>query len=118
MARAFRYGSISGSSGAWADVTNRYLGLKFTIAGETHFGWARLSVGNNLWQSGTVVLTGYAYETIANKNIIEGHVAGLSDSVPAATGRQSSARQPASLGALAQGAGGLALWRREDISAN
>ncbi len=114
MAAKFQYGSVSGFNGPWANVTNRYLGLKFIIAGQTHFGWARLSVGN--WrEGGQVLLTGYAYETIANKNIIDGHVAGLSASVLGATDLRNATRQPASLGVLAQGAGGLALWRREDL---
>jgi hypothetical protein len=31
-------------TGAWNDVTNRYLGLKFKIDGKFHYGWARLNV--------------------------------------------------------------------------
>ena len=30
--------------GVWNDAGNRYLGLKFKINGETHYGWARLNV--------------------------------------------------------------------------
>ena len=30
--------------GNWSNVKNRYLGLRFVIKQETHFGWARLSV--------------------------------------------------------------------------
>lgn len=114
MAGKGQYGTVSFFDGPWANVTNRYLGLKFTIASKTHFGWARLSVGN--WRAGgQVLLTGYAYETIPNKNIIDGHVSGLSANVLGATDLGNATRQPASLGVLAQGAGGLALWRREDI---
>jgi len=32
------------SSGPWKNLENRYLGLKFSIAGRTHYGWVRLSV--------------------------------------------------------------------------
>ena len=55
-------------SGEWAYATNRNLGLKFSIQGETHHGWARLSVyvvkGRPYVRS---TLTGYAYETIAGR---------------------------------------------------
>ncbi len=59
--------------GPWANVTNRYLGLKFVIKGKTHFGWARLNVtlGTNNSQV-TGLLTGYAYETVANRPILTG----------------------------------------------
>jgi hypothetical protein len=32
--------------GSWFNVKNRYLGLSFSIDGQTHYGWARLSVRN------------------------------------------------------------------------
>jgi hypothetical protein len=65
------------TSGDWPNVRNRYLGLKFQIHGKAHYGWARLSVktsNNPLQTIGT--LTGYAYETIANKGIIAGKTKG------------------------------------------
>jgi hypothetical protein len=54
-------------TGDWCEVKGRYLGLTFQINGETHYGWARLSVG---WD--TAVLTGYAYQTIPNMAITAG----------------------------------------------
>jgi len=66
--RAFAYGG-----GPWADVTDRYLGLKFAIKGEIHYGWARLSVTLGTDNSEvTGQLTGYAYETVANRPILTG----------------------------------------------
>jgi len=64
-------------SGPWLNVNNRYLGLKFTISGKTHYGWARLSVHLGT-EFGNIdaLLTGYAYETIANKAIIAGKTKG------------------------------------------
>jgi hypothetical protein len=62
----------SWKTGPWLNVTNRYLGLKFKIAGKTHYGWARLSVqlpGNFLIKA---TLTGYAYETVPNMGIRAG----------------------------------------------
>jgi hypothetical protein len=59
------------STGQWRNVKRRYLGLKFQIGGETHYGWARLNVSNF-----TGTLTGYAYETVVNKSIRAGQTSG------------------------------------------
>jgi hypothetical protein len=60
------------SAGNWFNVSNRYLGLEFQIAGQTHFGWAELSVTVNTAGLLTTVLVGYAYEGVAGKTIITG----------------------------------------------
>jgi len=91
MVVAGAYGPYSWSNGPWAHSTNRYLGLRFIIDGQTHYGWARLSI-NDL--HGPSVITGYAYETIPNKTIVEGETRG------AAVGTA----QPGTLGTLARGA--------------
>ena len=112
MAAAFEY-SVTSFGGPWANTVNRYLGFKFTIAGQTHYGWARLSVGD--WLSGgKAVLTGYAYETVPNKTIVEGHISGSSAANIAPSDLLRWTPQPASLGMLARGAEGLAAWRREE----
>lgn len=78
--------------GSWKNVKNRYLGLRFKIKGEDHYGWARLNVEvGNFKVTGT--LTGYAYETIPNKSIIAGQTKGTDD----------DAAQPVKLGTLALG---------------
>src|SRR5215469_15255450 len=62
-------------TGAWQNVTNHYLGIKFHINGQVHYGWARLNVtiGNLGFRRPPVVtLTGYAYETIAGQGITAG----------------------------------------------
>jgi hypothetical protein len=108
MARFFQY-SQSAFTGPWAGVTNRYLGFKFLIGGQTHFGWARLSVSNIQ----NVILTGYAYETTPNKSIIEGHTSeSASNSTPSEL--FAPACESPSLGMLARGADGLVLWRRRE----
>jgi hypothetical protein len=85
-------GSSPGYTGSWVNVKNRYLGLKFKIKGQTHYGWARLSVQvKNVRVTGT--LTGYAYETVPHKPIIAGKTKGPDVMTVA----------PASLGALAAG---------------
>ena len=75
-------GGIRGSEntsfqGAWANdgkgVKDRYLGLRFAIKGKVHFGWARVTVSKFRFSA---TLTGYAYETVANKPIITGRTKG------------------------------------------
>jgi hypothetical protein len=61
--------------GAWQNVTNRYLGIRFQVNGHVHYGWARLSLKEG--KVGPVVtLTGYAYETIAGQRITAGVTSG------------------------------------------
>jgi len=111
----------SSSYGKWKNVKSRYLGLEFSIQGKSHFGWARLNVqitNGNI----TAILTGYAYETTANKPIVTGNIVGDTkeeDEIESHTGRPNPTSlnaptpQPATLGALAMGARGLSIWRRE-----
>jgi hypothetical protein len=110
--------STQGCSGPWNDVKNRYLGLKFTIKGKTHFGWARLNEScnpRNLKIS--AVLTGYAYETTPNKPIIAGKTKGAGEinslGQPEAT-LSAPVSKPATLGLLAMGVPVLSIWRREE----
>jgi hypothetical protein len=102
--RSLAYGRQEGSSfyceGKWNNVGTRYLGLKFSVNGQTHFGWARLNVTCNAPKV-TAVLTGYAYETVANRPIVTGKRKG-----PA--GIDAPAAVAGSLGRLAQGARGTA----------
>jgi hypothetical protein len=65
--------------GPWKNVQHRYLGLKFTIQGKIHYGWARLNETCAKNGENTALLTGYAYETIPNKPIIAGKEHGEDD---------------------------------------
>jgi len=97
----------------WGNVTHRYLGLKFVVAGEVHFGWARLDVqclANNSSAIGGL-LTGYAYETRAGRPIFTGQESGTADVDDPSWQPGPAVLQPATLGRLAQGASGLAAWR-------
>jgi hypothetical protein len=85
------------SFGFWRNENNRYLALEFKINGETHYGWARFSVQASYAEGVVGTLTGYAYETIANKPIRAGQTSG---------GTDTSFDQKGSLGALAAGASG------------
>jgi hypothetical protein len=90
-------GTEYGSVGKWFNVSDRYLGLKFLIQGEIHYGWARLSVKAGTGHIAAIV-TGYAYETVRNKPIIAGKTKG-GDAIAA----------PATLGHLACGAGAISV---------
>ncbi|PWL28906.1 MAG: hypothetical protein DCO96_08805 [Fluviicola sp. XM-24bin1] len=56
--QSLNYGSCS--FGNWCNVTDRYIGLRFDIAGSIHYGWVRLDVdfAGNSW-----TVKDYAYET-------------------------------------------------------
>jgi hypothetical protein len=75
------YGNFLGPfpNGSWINVNSRYLGVKFTINGETHYGWARLTVQVKLPIFFTATLTGYAFETVPNKSIIAGQTREAND---------------------------------------
>ena len=71
--------------GNWVNVSNHYVGLRFQINGESHYGWARLTVQVN----GTAVsalLTGYAYETVPNRGIRAGQMSGTASDSGAPAG--------------------------------
>lgn len=107
------HSSSASCKGPWGNQTNRYLGLKFIIKGKAHYGWARLTVACS---NGTVTatLTGYAYETIANKPIITGKTKGPEESsIEPPSPVAFRAPTYAILGVLAVGSPGLFIWRRE-----
>jgi hypothetical protein len=104
------------SYGSWVNVSGRYLGLRFKINGQTHYGWARLSVSlKNQGRGMTATLTGYAYETIPNKSIIAGETKGPDDGNIDGSDAALTVPipEPDMLGALAIGARGLSIWRCE-----
>ncbi len=98
---AFVVQGIGGNwyEGKWVKQKDRYLGLKFQVNGKAHYGWARLTVKSPV----RGLLTGYAYETIANKPIVAGKTKGP-DVITV---------QPASLGHLAHGAAAIPAWRAQ-----
>jgi hypothetical protein len=105
-------GISSGGDGPWANVTNRYLGLKFSVNGETHYGWARLTVKAKGGVFAT--LTGYAYETVPNKAIEAGEISGPAVAEAANHPQEIAPAKPlATVGMLARGAEALAVWRRD-----
>ena len=70
-------GSNGGAASCpWRPVMHAYLGLKFAIKGNIHFGWARIKRVASNGGGFPAVITGYAYETIADKPIIAGKTKG------------------------------------------
>jgi hypothetical protein len=124
-AESFSYPSHQGFFGPWANggkgFKGHYLGLKFLINGQFHYGWARLTTTGGLPR--LAVLTGYAYETIPGKSIIAGQKKeALVESDEEDSGAGASLANPlpdtphpASLGMLALGAQGVPLWRRKEL---
>jgi len=101
-------GAIFRVAGPWHDVNTRYLGVVFSIDGQPHFGWARLTVTHPKDSCATTaVLTGYAYESVSGEAIKAGQTSDASS--------VSTEQSPvATLGSLALGSSGNAIWRRED----
>jgi hypothetical protein len=100
-------------------IKNHYLGLKFIVNGETHYGWARLTVQVLMNGSPSVnaLLSGYAFETAVDKPIRAGQESDNIDTARFYVSPPSSASYKAtslSLGRLALGTHGLAAWRRNE----
>jgi len=99
--------------GYWGgNPKDRYLGVRFLIDGEFHYGWIRLTVTTSTQLNGPVMsaeITAYAYETLPNKPIFAGNTekAALA---PQLLENIQSEHGP-SLGMLAAGAEGVPLWR-------
>ncbi len=116
-------GFVSGSSrytayGPWGVQGTyghyRYLGVKFLISGQTHYGWIKILVSRSNGFQGFI--QEYAYETVANKSLTAGQTQASSPDSSANMNKLEQ-RGP-SLGMLAAGADGLSLWRRQVSSRN
>ncbi len=85
-------------------VRNHYLGFKFLINGDVHYGWARFTI------SLASFMTGYAYETVPDKPITTGFPKPGEARIEHGTVGEVTKQSP-KLGALARGAEGLKTWR-------
>lgn len=103
---------------------NRFIGMKFQIKGQTHYGWIRLTItvkhkGNGHGPTGSfsATITEYGYESVPNKSCGAGLAgATAADAVnTSAKPEQESVRKAApALGMLALGAEAMPIWRRDD----
>lgn len=66
---ALNYSWGYGCYGGWCSQTDKFIGLRFNIGGNTHYGWVRLDVSGNSW-----VIKDYAYEDTPNTPIMAGNV--------------------------------------------
>jgi hypothetical protein len=113
LASYYSGGGGQSAHGNWVNVTDRYLGLQFQIAGKTHYGWARLTVKVVKAKLRIeAVLTGYAYETNPDTSIIAGKTSG--PDVEIVPEPLSGSPVQGTLGMLATGAPALSIWRREE----
>lgn len=99
-------GTFCGSGGPWKGASQKFLGFEFSVDGETHYGWARFTLSGTC--TGETQLSGYAYETIANRKIHAGQTSGADET------SQNENSLPATLGRLAQGAYGWQLWENKE----
>lgn len=88
----FTFKSKTFSAGFWPGESHRFLGVRFDISGNLHYGWVEMSASEAKDQ---IVIHSYAYETDADTPILTPQV------VP----------EPSSLMLFALGAGGVAAWR-------
>ena len=98
MATALETYSAARVSGPFANQKDKFLGVRFSANGQTHYGWVRVTVNAELPKfphraSVVAKVTGYAYEATPDKAIIAGD-----------RGLGSSANSSGSLGSLALGA--------------
>lgn len=73
--------SCTNAGSSWCGVTDKYLGLRITISGNLHYGWARFDV--NADASTGWVLKDYAYNTVPNESIRAGQqvTLGIDDNI-------------------------------------
>jgi hypothetical protein len=102
-----------GNYGFWTPSGSAYIGVRFPIDGRIHYGWIRFSVYPS-------EITAYGYETEPDTPLIVPPAS--SDDTYPNTGQEDHSLGEASvggpsLGMLALGAHGVALWRRKETLA-
>jgi hypothetical protein len=103
MAEAYYISSFDyGYKGKWKNAADKFLGVRFDINGQAHFGWAEFDVSVDRLNFSATLL-GYAYDTVANQGLRAGQTS--APGAPAAT------PEPATLGLLALGSVALGAWR-------
>ncbi|HEY7099692.1 MAG TPA: hypothetical protein VH437_23410 [Terriglobales bacterium] len=61
-----------GFLGFWGNTANKFLGVRFLIAGEVHYGWIGFRSVKAEYPAISATLAGWAYETVPNTPIIAG----------------------------------------------
>ncbi len=66
----FGYGLFNnGYAGNWPNATDKYLGVRFKIGANTHYGWIRMTIANN---GNPTVIKDMAYNTCVDASIQAG----------------------------------------------
>jgi len=100
--------------GSWLAVEFAYLGLKFTVNGEVHYGWARIKlVAPGSFTMGSIY--GYAYESTPNQPILSGQKDGAAPVETGSAATRTFERCLQTLGVLAAGPS-PAVWRSVPIA--
>ena len=88
--------------GYWQN-SSAFMGLKFLIDGQTHYGWAELETYQSRGTGGyDGTLISFAYETVPNRGLLAGQI--------------QDTPEPATLRLLALGSLVLGLWRKKRIT--
>ena len=75
--QTMNWNSCGYSYSNWCDVTDKYLGLRFKIGSNTHYGWARLDVPLAASSGSGWVLKDVAYNSTPNATIKAGQTTSL-----------------------------------------
>jgi hypothetical protein len=119
------YSFDQGLLGKWGGGhPNRFIGVKFKINGEIHYGWIRMTVtikhkgsGHGPTGSFSATITEYGYESVANKPCdagLAGPTVPDADDTTAMPEQGSVRKTGPALGMLALGAEAMPLWRRDE----
>jgi len=111
VVQPFRYQDVFIPSGTPFRLQNKFLGLRFKINGQLHYGWARIATRGDFTSHLTLQLTGFAYETQPNKTILAGDTGSGVTDASSANETELNSSQP-SLGVLSLGSCCLNAWRR------
>ncbi|MBX3748111.1 MAG: hypothetical protein KF833_22615 [Verrucomicrobiae bacterium] len=93
------YGEPWAGGGTGLSLGEQYVGFRFDLSGQTHYGWARISMTGGGPDTASVTLHDWAYSSLPNAAL---QVAAVPE--PAATAT--------ALGLLSLGAAGVAAYRR------
>ena len=90
--------------GSWAHAGSKYLGIRFVIGSDLHYGWARIRATYEEHNHRiAALLTGYAYESKPNEPIRAGATGQSDEDSETAVKSQTHPPDKGTLGALARG---------------
>ena len=76
----YGYWESSGEYGNWTGTQeDKYLGIKFEINGNFHYGWIQLTTIIYAFDNMEFTVKGFAYNTVANEGILAGDTGQITD---------------------------------------